>query len=112
MKLNLTALRSVADFQFSGNDGRDTGMLAALLRREGVGAYPAQRGVLVLYVPNGRRYIDTNGVERDSRDERYMSIDEVVSMARSAIERVEQAHEAAVAEEVSRDVLAEMGIGQ
>lgn len=112
MKLNLTALRAVSDFQFSGDDARDTGVLAALMRREGVGAYPARKGVLVLYVPNGRTYVDSNGVERQSRDERYMSIDEVVSMARDAVARVEQAHEAAMAEEVSRDVLAEMGIGQ
>ena len=110
MKLNLTALRSVADFQFSGNDARDTGVLAALLRKEGVGAYPAQRGVLVLYVPNGRTYVDNIGNVRESRDERYVSIDEIVSMARDAVARVEQAHEAAMSEEVSRDVLAEMGM--
>lgn len=110
--LSVSALNAVSDFEFTGDVARDTGVLCALLRREGARAYPARRGIVVLYVPNGRTYIDARGVERESRDERYLALEEVVAMAREAIARVEAAHEEALEADLRRDLLAEMGIGE
>ena len=100
--LTPTALRFVATFRGTGDSYSDAGLLAARLRAFGVQAYPRARGVVSIFEPNGKTYVDRSGDVRDSTSEKMFSIEELVSKASRAVQAIEVAHAAALLEDAAR----------
>ena len=101
--LNPTALRFVATFRGTGDDYADAGLLAARLRSYGVQAYPRARGIVGVFEPNGKTYVDRrSGETRDSTSEKLFSVEELISKSRRAVEAIEVAHAAALLEDAAR----------